>query len=88
MTLAVVSLTPMLARLRVTLPPGLATARVVGPRHPGHATVEVSYPMRVTASSDAALTLEVSIPEPNPAPFEYRVIVTQNGVAVAHVVTL
>ena len=88
MTLAVVSLTPMLARLRVTLPPGLATARVVGPRRAGHATVDVSYPMREVASSDAALTLEVSIPEPNRAPFEYRVIVTQDGVAVAHVVTL
>ena len=88
MTLAVVSLTPVLARLRVTLPPGVATARVVGPRRPGHATVEVSYPMREVASSDTAVTLEVSIPEPNPAPFEYRVIVTQNGVTVAHVVRL
>ena len=88
MTLTVVSLTPLLARLRVTLPPGDATARVVGPRRPGHATVEVSYPMRVAASSDTALTLEVAIPEPNRAPFEYRVIVTQNGVTVAHVVRL
>ena len=88
MTLAVVSLTPVLARLRVTLPPGVATARVVGPRRPGHDTVEVSYTMREVASSDTAATLEVSIPEPNRAPFEYRVIVTQNGVAVAHVVRL
>ena len=88
MTVAVVSLTPMLARLRLTLPPGDASARVVGPRRPGHATVEVSYPMRVTASGDAELTLEVSIPEPNRSPFEYRVLVTQGGVTATHVVTL
>ena len=88
MTVTVVSLTPMLARLRVTLPPGEASARVVGPRRPGHATVEVSYPMRVAASSDAALTLEVSIPEPNRAPFEYRVVVTSGGATATRVVTL
>ena len=88
MTLTVVSLTPMLARLRVALPPGEGTGRVVGPRRAGHATVEVSYPMQVVASSDAALTLEVSIPEPNRSPFEYRVIVTRCGVATTHVVTL
>lgn len=88
MTVTVVSLTPMLARLRVTLPPGEGSARVVGPRRPGHATVEVSYPMRVVESSDAALTLEVSIPEPNRSPFEYRVVVTRGGVETTHVVTL
>ena len=88
MTVTVVSLTPMLARLRVVVPAGAATGRVVGPRRPGHATVEVSYPMCEVAAGDGTVTLEVTIPEPNRAPFEYRVIVTQNGVAVAHVVTL
>jgi len=87
-TVTVVSVTPVLARLRVTLPPGEATARVVGPCRPGHATVEVSYPMRVAASSDTALTLEVTIPEPNRAPFEYRVVVTRHGVAATQSVTL
>ena len=84
MTVTVVSLTPMLARLRVVLPAGAVSGRVVGPRRPGHATVEVSYPMREVASGDGTVILEVSIPEPNRAPFEYRAVVTRDGVAVVH----
>ncbi len=84
MTVTVVSLTPMLARLRVVVPAGAATGRVVGPRRPGHATVEVSYPMREVAAGDGTVTLEVTIPEPNRAPFEYRAVVARDGVAVVH----
>ncbi len=84
MTVTVVSLTPMLARLRVVLPAGAVTGRVVGPRRPGHATVEVSYPLREVASGDGTVTLEVTIPEPNRAPYEYRAVVTRDGVAVVH----
>ena len=89
MTVTVLSLTPMLARLRVTVAGGgPVTARVVGPRREGYATVEVSYAMRLTSSDAAGATLEATIPEPNRAPYVYEVVVTRGAERLTQLVQL
>jgi hypothetical protein len=39
---------------------------LVGPKRAAAATVEVAHPLRVTVTSDAAVTLRAVIPEPTP----------------------
>ena len=50
--------------------------RVVGPRCPGHTTIEVAYPLQRISHSLEGLTLRVVIPEPSlweaQTPFLYR----------------
>jgi hypothetical protein len=50
--------------------------RVVGPRCPGHTTIEVAYPLQRISHSPEALMLRVVIPEPSlweaQTPFLYR----------------
>jgi hypothetical protein len=57
--------------VRVVVPRPNATGHIAGPHRPGHTTIELTYPLRTTATTDST-TLEAIIPEPNLAPFSYR----------------
>ncbi len=80
-----VSVTPMLAELRVEVSGALPAdaelrGRVVGPRCPGVSTIEIAYPLRAERLRDqAAVVLVGKVPEPSlwhkDTPFYYDLIV-------------